>query len=265
MTWFKKISKTEEEEIYEMFGNPKEWTPGILGILSHFTYRDFSVVRIIPFEDIAELSGGYYKMVDEQTIQSNNPFGGLSHKKKDESVPCMIIDSYGSGYATNDSNRPGTVHMVGAQNLYKTLMDLLRKQFQSKYMDMALQISNLHHIQEFLQDYPQMKGQGEFTDLAGDYQIFTSDHGYEIQIFKEDSSHITNPYNKLQIDQAPFYWYMPELNKRSLDYTLDQDPCFVRSKLGMRHYATLQECLQAAEKYLDCLFSGREPNKWQMS
>lgn len=257
MNWLQKLcqvpgppDEASADELYDTFGDPKEWQPGMRGLLSHFGYKDFSVVRIIPFSQVVDMSQGYYKWIDDDHIKSTNSFGGLTHREG-ESVPCVIEANYGKFYAQSQSNAVGRVRMVGAQNIYRTLMDLIKYQLKTLYPDYMLSIMDEEHIQELIADYPQLRGKGDVPDLI-DYQVFMSDQGYEVQVVRDPKAYVSLGRTEAEF---PFYWYIPELDKRSLYISRSKDKCFVPSIGGGGRYPDLQSALDAAEKYLDCLFT----------
>ena len=226
MNWLQKIVAQE---------NIAHLSPGRRAILSTFGYRDFSVVQII----------------DQSQIEPSE-YNNLS--PHEGSVPFMIIDSYGEGYSKEESYTPGTVSTAISANLYPTLADLIKQQSRTLYPDLLLGILSSKHIGEFGQDYPDMTGFesiGEFVD----YEQFEDESGYMIQVFQDPRAHVGFGREKAEF---PYYWYIPELKVRSLDFRgKEHDPNMqevikvIWSNSGSFRYGTVQEASDAASKYID--------------
>jgi hypothetical protein len=103
----------ENDEIYDTFGDPKEWHVGQFAILSDFGFKQFTVVRVVSFEEAAKGEG--YELVGKNKVISHNPFGNMEFKRG-ESVPCKTIKAFGDIGQRSATYHSG-YHFVGAQNL----------------------------------------------------------------------------------------------------------------------------------------------------
>jgi hypothetical protein len=243
MNWLIKMSQVAESA--EPHNNPL-WPRGKKGLLSIFGWQDFVVVAVIGWNEIQELSDKY---PTEDILKSEGW------------VPCISLDVYGELHAKKPHYAPGTVHTVNPSNLYVSLADLIKRESRVLYPDLLTpKLLEKQHLQEFMQDYPELKGFSDFSEVISyESHNFNSPHGYTIQVHTSPNAHIgigqTRP-------QSPYYWYIPELQKRSLDFLLSDigskelGPLIksIWSKSGGFRYGTVEEARESAEKFLDYIF-----------
>ncbi len=249
MNWMQKF---QQNEAYEMFGDVSEWNEGDIAILSIFGWKDFAVIKAIDWDDIGHMSDRL-EVVDRDKIKSDSNMTWT----RGEVVPCQVQKTYGEGYAKQDHYQPGNILMVGPQNLYRTIHDLIEKELKIVYPDLVLQTMNEDHIHEAIRDFPQLGGEQRIPEHVN-YEQFQDSRGYTIQVFQDPRAYVG--YGREEAE-FPYYWYIPDLKVRSLDLNQSaNDPKMreliqsVWSRGGSFRYHTVQEAADAAEKYLDYMF-----------
>jgi hypothetical protein len=242
MNWMQKSAEG-------LFGNVEEWKDGDLGILSIFAWKDIAVFQTVDWDDVAH-SSDKYELVDLNTIK-----GESITWKRGEVVPCKILKTYGTVYASHYT--PGEIRMVGAQNIYHTFIDLVKKQSRTTYPDLILGIMSSNTISQLSKDFPQLLGAERLSDLVS-YEQYQSDHGYMIQIFTDPTAY--QGYGRTK-PEFPYYWYLPSLKVRSLDFNaVRHNPeskeliKLIWSEGGSFRYRTIEDALAAVDKYLDYMF-----------
>ena len=246
MNWLRKIAQSEE---YELFGDVNDWKDGQLALIFSHGLGHFSVVEILSWDDVAILDEEY-KNDDMNTISTERGFG-YKWKRKD-SVPMRVIKTY-SGMGKSPLYDPGTIHLIGPQNIFRTYTDFIKKESKSMYQDLALKFlcNPPPHVLEFMKDYPELIGQN--TDIV-DYQTFEIS-GHEVQIINDKNAARINPgILQTRGTEGIFYWYIPDLDTRSMDHKegIDQFPW------GSGRYPTMKRALESAEKYINFLFYGED-------
>ncbi len=256
MNWLQKISQMDDET-YETFGDPKEWQPGTLAILSHFGWRDISVVKILQWEDVVNNhdSEGYFENVDDNSIQTTRGFG--NSWKRGESVPCVTISAYSdteSGESRYD--KVGKVHLVAASNLYRTFEDIVKKESRVIYPDLILGLLSKSHVGQLQRDYPQLMGTSDFGDMV-DYDTYEVS-GHQVMVFMDKARMAKNPgILQTRGTDGIFYWQIPALKVRSVDNPSSREGLDTRP-WGGGTYPTKQRALESAENYINYLFYGEE-------
>lgn len=243
MSWLHTFRKLASEE--ELFGDPSKWQPGQVVILSNTGVTGFAVVRVLDWEQVTQLSDDY-QTVDENTILAPNPFGSMTHNRGD-SVPVISLGYFGGVlYRGYDE---GKVMIVGAQNLFRTLGDLMKYDLRLIYPDLLMSIMSYPHIREFQQRFPQLMGESIFQMVNYEsYHVL----GYSVIAVRD-------PRRSGSYKQSEWYWSIPELNTRSLNMSHRaediKDPQLRRAWSQIfgqgGHYNTPDEAVAAAEKYID--------------
>lgn len=211
--WLQKISQA------------KIWAPGEFAILSVHGSQKFAVVRIIGHQ-----------------ISEEVPYQVFDFFSKD-GVP---IDDNGS--PANHYHAPGRDGNVHPSNLYNTLSDLIRRMSPDSLMD----VLNEPHIHEFIEKYPNLRGDIETASDAVDYQEFDV-MGMSVQLFNDTERAKGNPgIMKTRGTEGMYYWRIPELQTTSIDPKdgIDLAPW------GTGRFPTLQRAMESAEKYVDYLLYG---------
>lgn len=245
MNWWKKFA--EENPL----GNPAEWPPGQRAILDVHGFYAFPVVQVIDWDQIGQLSDHY--QVEGDNVTSPNPFGSMTYNRYEGSVPCVVLKSYGR-LTNEDYYSPGKVLIVGPQNLYKTFADLIRKEARVIFPDLILDVIGRDYIGEFLKDFPDMKGFQSISEFV-QYDAFQDDSGYEILVLRDPRAY--QAYGRSE-PEFPYYWQIPELKVRSLDFGQHVHDEKMRdvvraiwSRSGSFRYHTVQEAVEAASKFIE--------------
>ncbi|MCK9458421.1 MAG: hypothetical protein M0R80_02110 [Proteobacteria bacterium] len=241
----------ENDEEYDTFGDPKEWHIGQLGILDEFGLKDFAVIQVIRFEDVPQADPEYYKMKDRNTVISLNKFGGSTYKRG-ESVPVKIIQAFGS------ISKSHKVHFyVGAQNLYRTIDDLIKKEMKVLYPDLLIQFWNSPQYRALITEFPQLKIKNQSPLDQIQYQVYDI-QGYTVYVIPEPR--VLKRQAEYRASGYPhplhaYYFAIPELKTRSQDEKTSQ---WLRTqKMGENGMFTSErEALTGAEKYINYLFYG---------
>ncbi len=241
--WFLHVIAQDagEQEIYETLGDPNEWKPGQIAVLSVFGIQDFVVVSVLSWDQVKEMSTRH-KFPDDDTIVSPNPFGSMTYKRDEGSVPVLYMDYYGSMYRS--THNPGDVSIVGPQNLYRTLGDLMRKQTKTLFAELIPQLLGSEAVLQAVQDYPQLKDWDLPSDF-GEYHSFDV-QGYEVQIVRDPRAYI--PWGHKE-PTAPYYWYIVQLDKRSLYSSNEEGMDLAPMQTG--RFPDIQTALASATKYVE--------------
>ena len=231
-----------------MFGDVKEWHPGQLALLSHFGYKDFSVVKIVREEDVVA-GGENYEFTDRGTIYWHNPFGGMDRPRGD-SVPVQVIRPFGF-HAARSAQTDNGFHLVGPQNLYRSIDALIQKELRVIYPDLVIQFWQSPQYTEFVREFPRLKERNSVLDQI-DYQTFDVQN-YSVIVVGDPRS--KKHQEELRRGGYPhpigvYYFAIPELNARSTDLE------WVRKERLSENgrFTSVREALAAAEKYIDYLF-----------
>ena len=236
----------ENDEEYEIFGDPKEWHVGQIAILDETGFNDFAVVKIVRFEDPPKAAPDEFTMKDNNTVIKYNPYGSMTYKRG-ESVPIYVFRAFGP-YAKNILE---SYRYVGAQNLYRTI-DALIKKNKHVYPDLFIRFWNSPQYAQFIKEFPQLKEKQSFLDQI-EYHPFDV-HGYTVLILGDPSAMKKAAENKAYGYPHPwhvYYFTIPELNIRSQNMQWLQNRGFDHSN-GL--FTTIKDALAAAEKYIDYLF-----------
>jgi len=240
----------EVTEEYDTFGDPKEWHIGQLALLDETGMHDFAVCKIVHFEDPPKGSDAF-KFLDKNTIELYNPFGSMTYKRG-ESVPIRAIEAFGF-HAKNAVENYNGFHFVGAQNLYRTIDALIKKEMKVIYPDLLIQYWMSPQYQKFIKSYPQMKEKESVLDQI-EYQSFDV-HGYSVIVLAD----VRAKKYESQMRQSgyphpmhTYYFAIPELKVRSqqLNDWLKKEK--IDNHWGL--FTSMKVALSIAEKYIDYLF-----------
>lgn len=241
MNWFQRIAQENP------FGDVSEWKDGQLAILSSFSWRDFSVVEVLSWENVSLLSDKYDD-VDENTIKTTR--GGGYSWRRDEAVPFKILDTYSDAQSgASRYHKPGEIRLAGPQNLYHSLEQLVTKESRSSYPDLVMELYQKPHIASLSKDFPELMGNYSVSDNI-DYQIFDI-NGYEVQVINDKKAIEQSPsMMQTRGTEGMFYWNIPSLQTRSFDDKEGID----KTPWGSGRYPTMQRAMEAAEQYINHLF-----------
>lgn len=247
MHWFKRVAQFPGTSK----SNPKSiesWEEGEYAILSNFGWRSFSVVEILDWDKAVSYSDEF-SSPDPDTITTTRGYGYTW--KRDNSVPCVVIENFSESGLESGSEAPGKVHFVHPSNLYREFNELVEKEVKVVFPDLVISLLNKPHVNKFLDEFPMMRGSKMLTELV-DFDVFDV-QGYEVQVFNDLRAVQKSP-GMMQTEgtEGMFYWVIPSLNVRSLEdkHGINKSPW------GSGRYPTKQMAVERAEEYLDFMFYG---------
>jgi hypothetical protein len=244
------ILETSDEE---WMGNTS-LNVGQLAILSDFGFKEFTVMKIVSFEEAAKGEG--YELKDKNTVISHNPFGDMEYKRG-QSVPCKTIKAFGDIGRRSETYHSG-YHFVGAQNLYKTIDDLVKKQLGVVYPDLVIELYKSPNYQELVKQFPTLKSKQSVLDQI-EYHPFEV-HGYSVIVCPEKWAKKRAEEYKRSGYTHPigiYYFTIPELKIRSTEATLfgkDKELLKTLKVPESGLFPNVKDALDAAERYISYLF-----------
>lgn len=252
MMWFPKyILKFSAEDL--PLGNPADWAPGQKVILNVGGLVAFVVCRVITWDQIGQLSDDLIAK-DKDTVVSPNPFGSSTYNRHEGSIVIQVIESYGSG--RQPFYEPGTVHIVGPQNLYRTMSEYAQKHMSHIFTDIYLNYFSKPIVRELLRDHPDLAGPDPASFI--DYENYII-RGYEVLAVRDGIVIKRNKKPILGQKENEWYWYIPEAQVRSLymsnkiyDIKNEQVKHLWWEIFGQGgHFKTPDEAAASAEKFIN--------------
>jgi len=224
-----------------------QWQPGQLALLSHFGAQAFYVVKILSKEETL-------KHMPHATPES-------------ELIPVEFVDFF----ATEDFSVPrrsiGDVGTVNPANLYSNVDELISKQT-TLYPDVKMKLHHDPYIQQVSKKYPQLGSKSKIFDQIETH--YFNIRGHSVLIIKDP--HLEQSYSHWTPERRPmYYWYLPDEKIRSQHYggymNNEKLSPMVKKKLweimssgefNSGVYKTVQDAVNAAEKYIDFFLYGEE-------